>query len=301
VELRHLRSFIAVAEERHFGRAARRLGIPQPPLSQLIRALEEELGARLFDRTSRSVALTAVGQVFLRDTQAILRQIEEATGHARRAGRGEAGHLDIGYCTTATYLVFPEALCAFRTTAPSVDVRLHELASAAQLAALAERRIDAGFVAPPLEAPPDVDVEVIASDPLVVALPEGHPLAERRRIRPADLQGEPMVTVRRDVEPVWADACNTWLRAAGVAPRLVQEPDSKLAVLGLVSAGIGIALVTASLADVRRAGVVFRPFSVPTVRLGLGLALARPASPAALRFAEVVRAVSARDRRRGRS
>jgi DNA-binding transcriptional LysR family regulator len=301
VELGHLRSFVTVAEERHFGRAARRLHISQPPLSQQIRALEEELGVVLFERTSRSVVLTAPGQVFLRHAQAILRQVDEAAAHARRAGRGEAGHLDVGYCTSATHMALPDAIRAFRAVAPEVDVRLGELSSARQLELLAARRLDVGFVAPPRTAPAGVDVEVVMEDELAVALPAGHRLAARRRIAPTDLAGEDLVGLRRDIEPVWADVIGAWVAQAGALGRVVEEPDTKLAMLGLVAAGLGPGIVTASMAKVRREGVVFRAFTVPTARLELGLAVARPASPAAALFAATVRAVTKRARDRPRA
>jgi DNA-binding transcriptional LysR family regulator len=178
VELRHLRSFLAVVEELHFSRAAARLHISQPPLSQQIRRLEDELGARLFRRTKRRVELTPAGQTFLIEARQTLAQAERAVRAAQRAERGELGELVVGYVPSATYGPLPDVIRMFRKRFPDVDLRLQNLRSVQQRQALVDRQIDVGFVRPQV-ADPHLSYEAIWRESVVVALPGNHPLTRR--------------------------------------------------------------------------------------------------------------------------
>jgi DNA-binding transcriptional LysR family regulator len=258
MEPRLLRAFVAVAEELHFGRAARRLHISQPPLSVQIRTLEERLGARLFDRDRRHVVLTEAGAFFLERARYHLREAELSCSEAIRIARGEAGVLAIGYTPTATYEVLPRALARFRAEWPEIRLELRELRSAQQGGALREGRIEVGLACGPL-AFEHISEHVLATESFVAALPEAHRLARRRGLTLSDLRGEPCVQVRPDIEPAWAGACQAELDAAGVALAPVQETDSKIALLGLVAAGVGLAIVSESMQRLARDGVVYRP------------------------------------------
>ena len=270
MELRHLRYYVAVAEELHFGRAAARLGIAQPPLSQQIRRLEDELGVLLLRRTRRRVELTEAGRVFLEEARRTLAQAEQAMRAAQRAQRGEIGRLDIGYVGSAAYDALPEALRAFRDRFPDVELGLHELSTAQQAQALHERRLDVGFLRPPLYDAALVH-EVIVREPLVVALPATHPLASQRRIPLRALATEPFILYPRSVAPGPYDQLMSLCRAAGFSPRVTQEAVEMQTIAGLVAAGIGVALVVATVQDLRSGGVVYRALAdaAPTMDLAL--------------------------------
>ena len=286
MEPRLLRSFVAVAEELHFGRAAARLHLSQPPLSVHVKRLEADLGVRLFERTQRRVALTTAGAALLERARCLLDDSARAVAEVQRVARGEAGLLTIGYTSTATHVVLPAILPRFRARHPGVRIELRELRSVLQPDALRAQRIDLGLVCGPIEAP-GLTERRVASERLMAALPSKHPLARGTRVPVRDLPDHPMVAVRRDIEPAWADAAVGALRAAGVVLEPVQETDTKVALLGLVAAGMGIALVSESLALVGRRGVVFRP--IGGLRLALPLMLLAPPhpTPAAAAFADL--------------
>jgi DNA-binding transcriptional LysR family regulator len=286
VEPRLLRSFVAVAEELHFGRAAARLHLSQPPLSVHVKRLEDDLGVRLLERTRRRVALTAAGAEFLERARRLLDDSARAVEEVQRIARGEAGRLTIGYTATATHAILPALLPRFRARYPAVHVDLLEVRSAQQPDLLRTRRIDVALACGPVDAP-GCAVRVLAAERLMVALPVRHPLAARRSIRVRDLQGVPSVAVRRDVEPAWADAAVAALRAAGLDQRPVQETDTKVALLGLVAAGLGVAMVTESLALLGRRGVVFRPTAALGLRLPLVLLEPPEPTAAAAAFASL--------------
>src|SRR3954453_15892050 len=201
MELRHLRYFVAVAEELHFGRAARRLQLAQPPLSRQIQGLEQELGVRLLERTKRHVELTPAGKVFLEHARKLLTEADHAVAAARRAARGEIGRLAIGFVGAATYSALPELLRVFHTRFPDVELVLYEMTSAHQHDALREGRIEVGFVRPAI--PDDTLARRVArGEPLVAALPAGHRLARRDEPIPlSDLAGEPFILFPRDPRP----------------------------------------------------------------------------------------------------
>jgi DNA-binding transcriptional LysR family regulator len=268
LEPRLLRSFVAVAEELHFGRAARRLHISQPPLSMQIRKLEARIGTRLFERDRRKVALTEAGGFLLDRARHLLAESARACAEARRIGRGESGALAIGYTTTATYEVLPPLIRAFRKAHPDVQLELIEMRSSLQPEALRTSRIEVGLACGPLN-PPDLEERVVVEESFVLAVGGRSRLAQRDRVRLRDLEHEPFVLVRPDVEPAWAEACSAALRRAGIQPSIAQETDSKLAMLGLVASDVGVSLVSTSMQRLGRAGVRFMPLAGFKLRLPL--------------------------------
>jgi DNA-binding transcriptional LysR family regulator len=288
VELRHLRYAVALADELHFARAAARLHIAQPPLSQQIKALEDELGVRLFDRTSRRVGLTDAGAAFIAEARRTLASAEQAIEAARRAARAETGRLAIGYVSSASYELLPAVLRAFRRRAPDVLLVLEEMNSSEQSLGVLAGTLDLGFVRRP--PPPDRRLAgtVVRREPIVVAVPRDHALAAARAIRLRALALEPFVIFPARPRPSWADAALDLCRGAGFEPRVVQEAVEMVSALSLVAAGIGIALVPGAVRAVRRPGVVFRPLTpAPWSEVML---IRRNEPPTALlaRFLEVV-------------
>jgi DNA-binding transcriptional LysR family regulator len=257
MDLRHLRYFVAVAEELHFGRAAARVHIAQPALSRQIRALEDEMGLRLFERDRRRVALTAAGLAFLDEARSLLAHVERAVDAARRADRGEFGSLRIGYVPAVVTTGLPEIVRAFRKRFPGVDVRLEEMNPALQVEALLGERVDVGFVRGPLHEPA-LATQTVLEEPLVAALPSGHRLGRFKQLGVAMLAGEPFVLQARSRGPGSHDQILAVCRGAGFSPRVVQE-GSQLDVVSLVASGAGVAIVPASLRAIRRAGVLYRP------------------------------------------
>jgi DNA-binding transcriptional LysR family regulator len=257
MELRHLRYFVAVAEDLHFSRAAARVRVAQPALSRQIRALEEEMGIRLFERDRRRVALTAGGAAFLEEARSVLRDVDRAVDTARRAERGERGTLRIGYVPAVTFTALPEIVRAFRKRLPGVDVRFQEMNPTLQVEALRAERVDVGFVRGPVDEPALATMTVL-EEPLVAALPAGHRLGGRPRLALSMLAGEPFLIQARARGPGSHDQILAMCRSAGFTPRVVQE-GSQFDVLSLVASGAGVAIVPGSLRVIRRAGLVFRP------------------------------------------
>lgn len=282
---RLLRSFVAVAEELHFGRAARRLHISQPPLSVQIKKLEESLGARLFERDRRHVALTEAGAFLLPRARHLLAEAERSASEVLRIARGEAGVLAVGYTPTATYEVLPPLLRAFRKRAPEVRLELLELRSAEQPEALRHGRIEVGLACGPLD-PPDLSEHVLVRERFVLAVSRGHRLARGGDVPLRALDGEGLILVRPDLEPAWADACTRALARARIRMPVVQETDGKIAMLGLVAAGLGVSLVSASMMRLGREGVVYRELPELRARVPLTLLTQQAPSP---RAAELLR------------
>lgn len=289
IELRHLRYFIAVAEELHFGRAAEKLHIAQPPLSQQIRQLENELGFQLFHRTKRSVELTEAGQVFLGECQKILRQLDQAVQMGRQVSRGAVGQLVVGFVSSAAYSVLPDALRSFRAAFPDVSLELHELTTDQQVHWLKDGRMDVGFVRPP------VDDELfcmmpIFQEPLVVALPINHPLANHAQIPLKDLAAEAFILFPRPLAPGLYDQIISLCHQGGFSPRVVQEAIQMQTIISLVAAEIGIAIVPVSLHHLQRTGVVYKPLVETTPKAAIALIWRRShPSPTVQRFLEVVK------------
>jgi DNA-binding transcriptional LysR family regulator len=287
MEWRLLRSFLVVAEELHFGRAARRLGISQPPLSGQIRKLEGELGAQLFLRDRRSVELTEAGEALLPRARHLVADMQRARVEVQRTAAGESGALALGYTPTATYEVLPAVLPLFRQRRPDVLFELTEMRSAQVPGALRSGRVEIGIVCAPVDAQ-GLEERALVREGLLVALPRLHPLARKSSVSVKELSGQPVVLVSRDIEPGWADASVRALEAAGVQPRVVQETDSKIGLLGLVAAGLGLALVSESMATWRRTGVRYRPLRGLPLRLTLSVLSTTCPSPRAQAFLETL-------------
>ena len=299
MELRHLRYFVAVAEELHFGRAAIRLHMAQPPLSQRVyRQLEQEIGVTLLDRTKRRVDLTAAGRAFLKEARRTLAQAERSVRTAQRASRGETGLLSIGFVPTADLDLLPRVLRAWRARCPDVEVELSALSPAQQVEALREGRIQVGILRPPVDDAGLV-VESIRSESLVVAMPERHPLARRARVRLADLHGDAMILFPRDSSPSRYDMLVDVCRYAGFAPRTLHGEYAVPTNLGLIAAGLGVTLLPASIRNLQRAGVVYRALMPPVPQLEMAVAYGRDErSPVLPTFLSVLRQVTVRTRRR---
>jgi DNA-binding transcriptional LysR family regulator len=274
MELRHLRYFVAVAEELHFTRAATRLHIAQPPLSHQIRRLEQELGLALFNRTRRRVELTPAGRTFFAEAQHVLAQAERAVRVAQRAGRGEVGQLVIGFVPSADLGILPRALRLWSARFPHVEVELQPLLPDQQLEALRDGRIHVGLLRLPVDGRGLV-VESIQREPLVAVLPKGHRAARRPRVRVADLQADSMILFPRRIAPGYHDLFVNACRRAGFVPRVAHETESIQTNLGLVAAGLGVTLMPASIRNLRRAGVVYRPLAPPVPHVEMAVAYAR--------------------------
>ncbi len=292
LELRALRYFAMLAEELHFGRAAKRLSMTQPPLSQAIRALEKELGVRLFERTQRRVALTHAGATFLEEAKATLARAEQAVELAQRAQRGEVGRLAVGYIAASAYTLLPLVLRDFLRGFPGVKLELRELTLPQQAAALLKRDIDVGLLRPPV---PEAELasETILAEPFVLALPARHPLGALRRVPAKRLAGEPMILFPRQPGLVFHDLVMGFCLRNGITPRVAQEAYQTHTVVGLVSAGIGVALVPASARRIGLAGVTYRPMRETTPQSRTALAWRRgDGSPVIAAFREVARRVA---------
>ncbi|UCH47305.1 MAG: LysR family transcriptional regulator [Betaproteobacteria bacterium] len=258
MELRHLRYFVTVATELHFGRAAEKLHISQPPLSMQIRALEDELGVTLLHRTRRHVSLTRAGKAFLQDARQILQRTDQAMLTARRAARGEIGELAVGFISVADYNLLPVVLREFRRLYPMVTLSLKESTTDAQIADLTEGRIDVGFLLPPVTEP-GIESVPILREPLIAALPERHPLARRKgSVSLAALADAPFIITPRHMAPGLHDDIVSFCRAAGFSPQVTQEAIQMQTVVSLVSAELGVALIPRSLRNLQRTGVVYK-------------------------------------------
>src|SRR6478735_8259967 len=293
MELRHLRYFVVVAEELHFRRAAERLHMSQPPLSQQIRALEEEVGATLLLRNQRRVELTAAGAAFLERAREILALVEDAALEARRVQRGEIGRLAIGFVGSAMYSFVPELLREFREQFPDVVLRLKELGTTEQLRQLENGRLDVGFMRLPV-ARPELRVETVLEEELIAALPDLHPLAAMPRLRLEDLEGQPLVLLTRSGAPGLRAALAPAIDVLGGEDVITQEVAEMQTVIGLVAAGAGISLVPESVRALARQGVTYRPLDdgAPAVRLEMAWRRADE-SPVIAAFTTMARAVSA--------
>ncbi|ADD77143.1 YnfL [Pantoea ananatis LMG 20103] len=263
IELRHLRYFIAVAEELHFGRAAQRLHISQPPLSQQIMQLEAETGAQLFNRTNRSVQLTPAGAQFLQDARAILLQVEQATQRAARLYRGEEGELRIGFTSSAAFIgVMSDALYVFRQRWPNVHVQMQEINTRQQLAPLHEGKLDLGVMRnTPL--PADLHHQLLLREPLCAVVHKAHPLATAGRITLQALAREPFVFFDPQVGTALYSEILDLLQRYQIRPYITQEVGEAMTILGLVATGLGVSILPASFSHARLANVVWLPLEEP--------------------------------------
>lgn len=281
MELRHLHYFVAVAEELHFGRAAERLHIAQPPLSQQIRSLEEELGVQLFYRTKRHVELTEVGQVFLQEARRTLAQAEQAVVAAQRAGRGELGRLVVSFVGSAVYEILPVTLRNFHERFPDVELHLRELTTAQQVRALRDGRIQIGFVRPPV-GDDTLQTETLFKEPLLVALPETHFLSNQAKIPTEALAHEHFILAPRHLGPGLYDQIISLCKQAGFSPNVTQEAIQMQTILGLVAAGLGVSLIPASARYLRERGIAYRELQHSNVEVEMALAWCKADAPPVL-------------------
>jgi DNA-binding transcriptional LysR family regulator len=289
MELRHLRYFVTVAEELHFGRAAERLGIAQPPLSQQIKALEQQIGVLLLLRTKHHVELTAAGTVFAHEARKILAQADQAVHVAQRAARGEIGQLEVGFVSGAVYGKVPSIFRLVRTRYPEISLVLRDLSTEEQMEAIHAHRLDIGLIRPPVIASPSLAVQVIGREPLVIVLPRTHRLAGQKKISLEALAGEPFLHLPRQVAPGFYDQFVSLCTRAGFFPQIVQEARTTQTILSLVAVGMGVSIVPASLRRLQRTGVVYRPLEgpEPTTELAVIWRI-DDENPALLRFLEII-------------
>jgi DNA-binding transcriptional LysR family regulator len=290
VELRQLRYFIAIAEEGNFSRAARRLHVSQPPLSTQIKSLEDELGVRLLERSNRGVSLTAAGSVFFEETRAVLARLEHARSKVRRADRGDIGMLSIGFVSIADYGILPPALKSFRSNFPLVEVQLHELTTDAQIRELRAARLDLGIGLAPVDEA-DLEFERLLCEELLLAAPSGHPAAKGdRAVDLRALSKESFIVPPRDVAPGLYDLTISHCRSSGFAPRITQHARQMQTVIGLVSCGMGFALVPSSVRNLKRTGVQYRQLRGKAALVEVGVLRLRTADSALRKnFVEVLR------------
>jgi DNA-binding transcriptional LysR family regulator len=296
MELRHLRYFVAVAEERHMTRAAERLGIQQPPLSQQIRALEDELDVRLFHRKPRGVELTDAGTAFLEHARAILAQVDRAAATTRRTARGEQGRVAVGFTSSAPFHPFvPRVIRTYREQSPLVSLALEESGSGELVQALHSEEIDAAFIRSPIADVVGLEVTPLLEEEMVAALPTGHAFAtsneDKKRLPLGSLAKETFVLYKRPGGPGLYDTIITACRNSGFSPRVGQEAPRILSTLNLVAAGLGVSIVPASLRRLEMDGVVYRSLAKTQQPLApLILACRRSENSAAVkRFIELVK------------
>lgn len=265
-----MRYFIAVAEELHFGRAAERLHMAQPPLSQQIKGLEEELGVKLFDRTRRKVELTSAGRLFLDEVRLTLKQAERARRIAVDAEQGVRGRLRIGFVTSASYSILPAVIRRFRQENPFIDLELTEMIPARQLKALETHEIDAGILRPPVENK-NMVLDTILEEPLVVALPSGHSKAGHKAVDLKGLAEEAFVLFPGRHGPGLNDVVFQACHAAGFVPHVSYEPNAMQTILAYVAGGLGISLVPESLSTFHQGSIAYRPLRGRRVKMELSL------------------------------
>jgi DNA-binding transcriptional LysR family regulator len=257
IELRHLRYFLAVAETLHFSKAAQLLGIAQPPLSQQIKRLEQLLGHRLFDRTTRGVKLTLAGQLLAERARSTIEKVQDDLAQVRRLGRGEEGTLTVGFSGSVMFTALPAAIESYRRRYPKVELRLRELATSAQIAALLIGTLDLAFLrdADPSEG---IQISTLIEERYVAVLPEAHRLARKRSLRVRDLQKEPFILFARRMGPLAFDRTIACCERNGFRPNIVQDAPQWPTLVRLVSAGLGVSLAPACVASVTIPGAVYR-------------------------------------------
>jgi DNA-binding transcriptional LysR family regulator len=262
IELRHLRYFLAVAETLHFSRAAKRLGIAQPPLSQQIKRLEQLLGHALFERTTRGVKLTLAGQLLAKRARSTLEKVDEDLSQVRRLGRGEEGTLTVGFSGSVMFTELPAAIQSYRRRYPKVELRLRELVTTAQIAALLNGTLDLAFLrdGDPTEG---IRITTLLKEKYVAVLPEAHPLAQRRSLTVKALEGEPFIMFARRKGPLAYDRTIACCERSGFRPNIVQDAPQWLTLVRLVAAGLGVSLAPACVARVAMPGAVYREMNAP--------------------------------------
>jgi DNA-binding transcriptional LysR family regulator len=292
MELRHLKYFIAVAEELHFAKAANRLHLAQPSLSKQIRLLEEELGFPLFYRTKQKVELLDAGHIFLDEARRILRQTENAVESARRTHAGQSGRLLIGYSASATFEVLPTILRKFCRLYPNVTVEVSEMSTIRAAELLLDSPLSVGLLrSPSFFSEESFCIETILREPFVVALPSSHPASKQQSVRIKTLADEAFIVPRR--QPGWdySDALFEILRDNGIEPRIAQEANQSIGVASLVAGGLGVGLVPASITALRLPGLIYRPIEGRSRTTALSMVWKRTSRASTVRaFLDVVRA-----------
>ncbi len=297
MELRHVRYFVALAEELNFTRAAARLGIGQPPLSQQIRDLEAEIGYPLFLRRPHGAELTEAGRVFLAEARQILEQADRALQAARRAGGGHVGALRVGFTSSANFHpAVTEAFAVFHWKYPDASLIVEESHSARLAERLRRAELDAAFVRPGNVAAEGLDLLPLGEEPLVLALPAGHRLATQARAPVAELRGEPFVIFSQGIGRTFLGLIRQACAQEGFEPVIAQETPHIVAMINMVAAGLGVAMIPGSIAQLAVRGVVYRPLDGATPRVPLALATrAGDASPLVRNFLELIPQPAAKD------
>jgi DNA-binding transcriptional LysR family regulator len=295
MELRHLRYFLAVAEELNFTRAARRLHIAQPPLTQQIKALEAELGVMLFDRSAYRIELTAAGRAFAAEVARILGDVRNAVLIAKRAARGGTGQVRVGFTESASFNpLVTSAFRSFRSASPDVEVSLEEHQSTELALALREGRLDVAFLRPPLKTEEGLTLHLLEEEDMVVAVPSGHALAKRKEIELRELATETFILYPRAVRPGLADAVVAACKNAGFTPRVEQYAPQLSATINLVAASLGISIVPRSMQGLQPQAVAYIPLRGRPVLAQVGIAhRSGETSAVTLKFIELARSLSA--------
>nr|WP_297524013.1 LysR family transcriptional regulator [uncultured Roseateles sp.] len=291
IELRPLRQFLVLAEELHFGRAAERLHMTQPPLSLAVQKLEAQLGVQLLERGRRTVALTAAGVALVAASTRLVEQADQVPARVRAAASGEAGRLSLGFVSTVGYGDMPRWLRLFREALPEVQLALREATLDVQLRGFETGELDAGFaIHAPGAEPPGFECLTVSTEPLVLAHAEDWALARRRSPSLEEVLREPLVVFPREIAPSLFDALLGFYRAHGATPHIAQEAIQMQTIVNLVSAGMGVAWVPQSVCALQRPGVRYRPW--PSARVpacDTSLIWRRDASPVVHRFVDHVR------------
>ena len=283
MELRHLRYFLAIAGERHFTRAAKKLGIAQPPLSQQIRQLEDEVGTPLFTRTARGVALTAAGEAFLPHAEAALREVDRARTAACRVRQGDLGTIRVGFTSAASLNpLVPGAISAFRRACPDVELRLIVQPTTPLLAQLSQDQIDVAFLRPTSTERQTLRAIPLPDERLWIAVPSGHALAARKRLRLDELRDEPFILYPRANGSLLYDSIIAACQSAGFSPRVVQEAPQMASMVSLVAAGVGVTLVPECVCQLRPAGVRYIRINGQVPVAALWLVAQRCSTPSGL-------------------
>ncbi|MGW0948570.1 LysR family transcriptional regulator [Streptomyces sp. NPDC002623] len=270
--LPQLHAFVVLAEELHFGRAATRLGIAQPPLSQQIRRLEDKVGHELFSREPGRTALTSAGRELLPAARRALTDLADGLAAARAVGSGQVGRLRIGFAASLALTVLPGLLRTFRERFPDVHLDIHEMTTAPQTTALRDKSLDIGLLREPPADEAELNFETVLTEPFVAVLPSAHPLAARRTVPLARLANSPFVLLPRAVGPQLHDQITGLCTAAGFTPRVVQSAVEWQTVCALVEAGLGVSLAPASIRRIRLKGVAFRRIDAGTARTRVAVA-----------------------------
>lgn len=294
VDLRHLRHFLVVAEEGHVTRAAERLGMQQPPLSQRIRMIEREIGAQLFRRKPRGVELTEAGRILRDNARAMLQHYDRTLEATRRAARGEEGNLRVGIMPTAPFHPFvPSTIREFQTEFPRISLSLDECLRTEAIARLQDEQMDVAFMRSSFALPQGLVLYPLLTEPMIAALPASHPLARRNHGKPFSLKeaaGETFIAYARQSGPALFEAMMTACLRAGFTPRIGQEAPRIVSALSLVAAGLGLAIVPRSMRTMSLNGVVYRPLKGAVPRAVLTLACRRgDPAPAVRNFVTFVR------------